>query len=321
VVIGRNEGARLVRCLKSLPHGAGITVYVDSGSTDGSVDAARALGAHVVALDTSKPFTAARARNAGFECLETLMPGIEFVQFVDGDCEVAAGWIEAAVAFLEANPDVAVVCGRRRERHPEASLYNALCDTEWNTPVGQAPACGGDSLIRAKAFDEAGGFRSSLIAGEEPELCVRLRQRGWKIWRLDAEMTLHDAAMTRFREWWRRNVRAGYGFAEVSRLHRHSPHGIWKRETRRAFLWGGIVPVLIVLAALAYPAALLAAAIYPLQVFRIAIRRNGAAARPWAYATFVMLAKFPELQGALKFYACLWRDKSATLIEYKAPSP
>jgi len=304
-----------------LPHGTGVSVYVDSGSTDGSLDAARALGVHVVELDTSDPFTAARARNAGFKALRTLMPAVQFVQFVDADCEVAGGWVDTAVGFLEGNPDVAVACGRRRERHPEASIYNALCDEEWNTPVGQALACGGDSLIRARAFDEVGGFRPGLIAGEEPELCVRLRRRGWKIWRLDAEMTLHDASMTRFREWWRRNVRAGYGFAEVSRLHRHSPQCIWKRETRRAFLWGGIIPILIGLGALAYPAALFATAIYPLQVLRIAFRRDWAAARSWAYATFVMLAKFPELQGALKFYAYLWQNKNAALIEYKVPNP
>ena len=317
VVIGRNEGARLIRCLESLARCRGALVYVDSGSTDGSIEAAERMGAHVVELDLSRPFTAARARNAGYDALKALKADVPFVQFVDGDCELAAGWIDAARAFLRGRPDVAVACGRRRERYPEASLYNRLCDDEWDTPVGEALACGGDSLMRAGAFDDVGGFRPDLIAGEEPELCVRLRQRGCKIWRLDAEMTLHDAAMTRFGEWWRRNVRAGFAFAAVSRLHRGSPQGIWRREVRRAVLWGGVVPILIGLGTLLHPAALFAALIYPVQVARIATRRNWTAPQSWIYAAFVILAKLPELQGVVQYAALRLSGKSAGLIEYK----
>jgi len=317
VVIGRNEGTRLIRCLESLALCRGALVYVDSGSTDGSIEAAERMGAHVVELDLSRPFTAARARNAGYDALKALKADVPFVQFVDGDCELAAGWIDAARAFLRGRPDVAVACGRRRERYPEASLYNRLCDDEWDTPVGEALACGGDSLMRAGAFDDVGGFRPDLIAGEEPELCVRLRQRGCKIWRLDAEMTLHDAAMTRFGEWWRRNVRAGFAFAAVSRLHRGSPQGIWRREVRRAVLWGGVVPILIGLGALLHPAALFAALIYPVQVARIATRRNWTAPQSWIYAAFVILAKLPELQGVVQYAALRLSGKSAGLIEYK----
>jgi len=71
IAIGRNEGPRLEACLASL-RAAGLTriVYVDSGSTDGSVDAATDTGAVVVPLDMSKPFTAARARNAGIAALK-----------------------------------------------------------------------------------------------------------------------------------------------------------------------------------------------------------------------------------------------------------
>jgi glycosyltransferase involved in cell wall biosynthesis len=317
VVIGRNEGARLVRCLESLAHCRDALVYVDSGSTDGSIEAARRLGAHIVELDLSCPFTAARARNAGYEALKGLKPEVQFVQFVDGDCEIAADWIGTARAFLRSHPDVAVACGRRRERYPEASLYNRLCDDEWNTPVGEALACGGDSLVRAGAFADAGGFRPDLIAGEEPELCVRIRQRGWQIWRLDAEMTLHDAALTRFGEWWQRNVRAGYAFAAVSRLHRHSPHGIWRREVRRAVLWGGVLPALICAGVFLHPAALVAVGIYPIQVARIAALRNWAAPQSWIYAAFVMLAKLPELQGLVQYATLQLSGRNAALIEYK----
>src|SRR5207248_7579001 len=135
-------------------------------------------------------------------------------------------WLERAEQELKVRPEVAVVCGRRRERFPEGSVYNRLCDMEWDTPVGEAESCGGDAMMRVKAVRATGGYRAALIAGEEPELCLRLREAGWKVLRLDAEMTLHDAAMTRFGQWWKRAVRAGHAFAEVSWLHRTSPQRI-----------------------------------------------------------------------------------------------
>ena len=67
---------------------ASVIVYVDSGSNDGSVQRARHLGADVIELDMRVPFTAARARNVGFRRLREISPDIEYVQFVDGDCEL-----------------------------------------------------------------------------------------------------------------------------------------------------------------------------------------------------------------------------------------
>ena len=161
VAIGRNEGERLRRCLLSLARvGQGVaSVYVDSGSTDGSVELARSMGVEVVELDMTRPFSAARARNAGFERLEEIAPAVEYVMFLDGDCEVADGWLDRAQAELEARPKAAVVCGRRRELFPEHSVYNRLADLEWDTPIGEAIACGGDSVIRAEAFEAVGGYR------------------------------------------------------------------------------------------------------------------------------------------------------------------
>jgi glycosyltransferase involved in cell wall biosynthesis len=247
VVIGRNEGERLRRCLGSLVDSVRSVVYVDSGSNDGSVEYAKSLGVSVVPLDLSRPFTAARARNAGFERLLELEPGSSFVQFVDGDCEVVSGWIERGVETLTARTDLGVVCGRRRERYPGATIYNRLCDMEWDTPVGSALACGGDALMRVEAFLRAGGFDPELIAGEEPELCVRIRAKGFGIERLDAEMTLHDADMTRFGQWWQRSVRAGHAFAEGAHLHGAPPERHWRKESRRALFWGGVLPAIATL--------------------------------------------------------------------------
>ncbi len=317
VVIGRNEGERLVRCLMSVRPQVKFMVYVDSGSVDGSTEAAERLGASVVNLDMAEPFTAARARNAGYAAVKALMPDIRFVQFIDGDCELVNGWLDVAAKFISQQSDIAVVCGRRRERYPSASVYNRLCDLEWDTPIGQAAACGGDSLVRVEALEAVGGFRTQLIAGEEPELCLRLRERRWKVWRLDAEMTRHDVAITRFGQWWGRAVRFGYGATEVSRLHWRSPLAIWKRELARAIFWGALVPVSIALAALFHPIALTAVLIYPAQICRVAIARGPTSSQSWAYAFYMTLAKFAELQGILKFYWRRFRRQAVELIEYK----
>lgn len=184
------------------------------GSADGSSKLAREKGAEVIDLDMRIPFTAARARNAGFHRLRQIAPDLAYLQFVDGDCELIEGWAECASSFLDAHADVAAAAGRLRERNPEQSIYNWLCDREWDVPVGETKMCGGIVMMRATALEAVGGYRDDMIAGEEPELCVRLRAAGWRIWRLDAEMAWHDAAMTRLSQWWRRGVRSGYVFAQ-----------------------------------------------------------------------------------------------------------
>lgn len=318
VVIGRNEGLRLERCLASLAGRADKVVYVDSGSTDGSVQRASALGVEVLTLDMTIPFTAARARNEGFACLQKALPAVHHVQFVDGDCEVHAGWLVTAQAFLDTHPQVAVVCGRRRERFPQHSVYNWLCDLEWDTPLGETKACGGDALMRVDAFVAVAGYRSALIAGEEPELCVRLRAAGWKVWRLAAEMTLHDAAMTRFGQWWRRSVRAGYAYAEGASLHGAPPERHWLRESRRAWVWGLGIPLLVALASIWMGLwALVLLLVYPLQMLRLA-RRGGRSARENAVqAVFLVLGKFPEMLGQMRFVLNRFMAGNPALIEYK----
>jgi GT2 family glycosyltransferase len=321
VAIGRNEGDRLRRCLESIGDRAAAVVYVDSGSTDGSVALAQARGVDTVALDLSIPFTAARARNAGFERLFQKHPAIAYVQFVDGDCEVVADWLERARQELETRPEVAVVCGRRRERFPEASIYNRLCDMEWNTPIGEAEACGGDALMRVEALRKIGGYRDSLIAGEEPEMCLRLRQAGHKVVRLEAEMTLHDAAMTRFGQFWKRNVRAGHAFAEVTWLHRGESLQIWRREMRSNWVWGLLVPLLAVLAAYpTYGLSLLLLLFYPLlgyRIFRYRRRCADSVSDARLYAVFVVIGKFAQAAGQVKYHVNRLLARRSALIEYK----
>ena len=320
IAIGRNEGARLKKCLISAKASKlnATVVYVDSGSTDESVSVARQLDCEVLNLDLSIPFTAARARNEGFALALKIEPRLTHVQFVDGDCELVSGWLEAAVDHLMKHASVAAVCGRRRERYPQASIYNQLCDIEWNTPVGEAKSCGGDVMMRVSAFKDSGGYRASLIAGEEPELCVRLRAKGWSIWRLDHEMTLHDASILRFGQWWNRNKRAGFAFAEGSHLHGAPPERHWVQESRSAWLWGLIVPLGVVSLWLAMgPQWLTLLLVYPMQVLRLFWREHLTLPQPGWYAVFLVLGKFPEMVGQAKYLLGRVLGNTSRLIEYK----
>jgi glycosyltransferase involved in cell wall biosynthesis len=317
VVIGRNEGERLKRCLTSLSDAAAL-IYVDSASTDGSAQWARSQGAEVVELDTSVPFTAARARNAGFRRLRDRAPELAFVQFVDGDCEVAGAWPAAALSFLQTHTDIAAVCGRRRERYPERSVYNWLCDLEWDGPAGEARYFGGDVMMRTDALDGVSGYRDDMIAGEEPELSVRLRAAGWRLWRLADEMTLHDAAMTRFAQWWKRMLRSGYAFALGAFLHGTRPerHFVW--ESRRAWLWAVGLPLACLLATIVlWPWGMAAWLVFPLQIARQAARNGGTLRQRMTLALFQTLTRFAEVAGQIKFMRDRLLRRRATLIEYK----
>ena len=327
VAIGRNEGARFEACLASMPAGVPV-VYVDSGSTDGSVDAARVHGATVVDLPAVPGFTAARARNAGWRRLTEAQPDLEYVQFIDGDCALDAGWIAHARAVLDADAGLAVVFGRRRERFPEASLYNAQCDHEWDVQLGEVRSCGGDALMRTAALAEVGGYCDDLIAGEEPDLCLRLRQRGWRIRRIDGEMTLHDANILHFSTWWKRARRAGHAYAEHVWRHRGNADPSWGRQMRSMLFWAIALPLVLiaglVMTLTRHRMGLLlglgVAALYAAQYARL-VRRGIRSGAPGAYAmgdaALMLAAKFAHLGGTWTFLVNLLKGRRPRLIEYK----
>jgi glycosyltransferase involved in cell wall biosynthesis len=329
VAIGRNEGQRLIRCFDSIGTEYPV-VYVDSGSSDGSVEEARRRGLRVVDLDTAQGFTAARARNAGWRDLLSAWPDLTYVQFVDGDCEFAPGWIATAMAAIEAEPGLCAVFGRRRERFPDASLYNALCDDEWNVPIGLREACGGDVLFRVAALKAVGGYNDDLIAGEEPDLCLRLGQEGWTIRRIDAEMTLHDAAIMRADQQWRRARRAGHAFAEHCARHGARAFASWRKQCHSNLLWAVVLPLLALVLLVAglvsgwwlpLVGALLVAGIYPLQFARMTVRARRAGV-PLRFAVFqawwLLIGKFAQTGGMLLYWRNRLRRRRNQLIEYKS---
>lgn len=324
VVIGRNEGERLRRCLVSVRAAGSRVVYVDSGSTDGSQTLASALGADVIELDASVPFSAARGRNAGFERLVESSPNIEVVLFVDGDCEVSEQFVADAHKVLLDDPQVAAVAGRLRERFPEQSIYNRLCDMEWDVPAGDTKSCGGIALFRVRALREAGGFNPRIVAGEEPELCVRLRRSGWTIKRIADEMAKHDAAMTHFSQWWKRAVRAGHAYAEGAAMHGRPPERHFVRECLSGWLYGFVIPVGTVAAALVSPWALAALLIYPLLVLKISAGRRRSHQDPWSlallYGGACVIAKPAECWGQARYWTRRVLRRPPRIIQHKTVS-
>jgi glycosyltransferase involved in cell wall biosynthesis len=327
VVIGRNEGARLARCLASV-RGIAHRVYVDSGSSDGSVKLAQSEGAMVVELAVPPEFTAARARNAGLSRLLELEPKLEFVQMVDGDCEIQPGWLEAALARLQADSGLALVFGRRRERHPARSLYNAMCDDEWNVPVGIANGVGGDALFRVAALRSVNFYDPRMIAGEDTELAMRLRKAGWTLRRIDVEMTLHDAAITRFSQWWKRTRRSGHGYGEMAFLHPDARDPHWPRMVRGIVLWGALLPAAaLIAAALALIMdprwgllTLLIIALILLNSARLALRQHRRGLRiaiAIGSGLLLMLGKIPQFFGLLDYHFNRLAGRASRLIEYK----
>jgi GT2 family glycosyltransferase len=196
---------------------------------------------------------------------------------------------------------------------------------EWNTPVGEAKSCGGDAIMRTSAFTSIGGYNPAFIAGEEPEFCVRLREKGWKIIRIDAAMTLHDAAMSRFGQWWKRAVRCGHAYAEGAALHGCGSDRHNVRPLQSILFWGITLPMLI--AVLAWPTrglSLLLLLGYLVLWYRVMRSRIGRGDKPGdgrLYATFCVLGKFAQARGVLMYSWNRWiRRQRSRLIEYKAPA-
>ncbi|MCC5887208.1 MAG: glycosyltransferase family 2 protein [Gammaproteobacteria bacterium] len=252
VLIGRNEGERLLVALSSVVHSrVRAAIYVDSGSTDGSVELAESMGFQVHRLSVDEPFSAARARREGVEVLLREAPDIAFIQFVDGDCELAPDWIDEACKPLLLHDDVAIVCGRLAEAHPEVSIYNYLSDLQWRAPVGDIAACGGIFLIRRSVYQQVGGFNPKLVTREERDLCSRVLARGQRVIRIDCMMAWHDAGLLRFSQWWCRAVWGGYGDAVLIGEREGPLLAAHRRRIGRYVGWLVVVPSAILIGLLA----------------------------------------------------------------------
>jgi len=327
VVIGRNEGARLARCLESVgrarwPALRPEVIYVDSASTDGSVGIAAGMGARCLVLEDGSP-CAAKARNLGWRAAQG-----EFILFLDGDTQLEPGFVAEALEAMR-RPELCAVWGHRRESDPGQSLYTRVLDLDWVYPVGPSLYFGGDVLVRRAALEAAGGFDPALKAGEEPELCARLRKAGWAIEHIDAPMTTHDLAIRSLRAYWRRCYRSGIAYAEVAARARAMGDALWQREARRDLGMGAlyvVFPVLL-LAALAWDphaaAALLAIAalVVVRTTWRCRWKAPGHPGLAFAYAIHSHAQKVPAFFGQLAWHLARRGRGEIGLVEYKDNPP
>jgi len=229
VVIGLNEEARLKASLEAVvgerPTGYALDVlYVDSGSTDRSLEIADAVpGVRVLRLE-GKP-SAARARNLGLRHARG-----RYVQLVDGDSVVEPGWLEKAVRVLDQRPEISCVFGQCIEMNPDQSIYMKVCGLDWHIPAGERRFCGGNSMWRTAVIAENGFFDEAIQVGEEPDLCYRVRRSGGRILCLDDPMVMHDLGMHHFSQYWRRSVASGNAYASIAMRFRRDPERMWYRE-------------------------------------------------------------------------------------------
>ncbi len=322
VVIGRNEGERLRRCLDSIadmePVGGGFEViYVDSCSTDTSVEIALSFGARVLRLEGGRP-SAARARNKGWRVAKA-----NWILFLDGDTILDSAFprlaMEAAVGS-----SAAAVWGHRRELRPHANLFHRVLDLDWVYPAGESEFCGGDALMRLSALVATGGFDDALIAGEEPELCARLRALGYSIQHIDAPMTKHDLAISRWSQYWRRACRAGYAYSQIAWQTRDRQVQLWGRESTAnvvravALLIGLLIFVFSMFISPWFAAA--GTALACLVLMRSAWRarwKSGSGVVLMLYAVHSHLQQIPIFLGQLSFWWDLTRNRRRSLMEYK----
>jgi glycosyltransferase involved in cell wall biosynthesis len=323
VVIGRNEGERLARCLKSLKQIRRVEVreviYVDSASTDGSPLLAARLGANTLAVHSDRP-TAALGRNAGWRCATA-----DLILFLDGDTVLHPDFLRVAAEALSGSATLACVWGHRREINSERSVYSRVLDLDWIYAPGLVEFCGGDALFRRDALVESGGFDEGLIAGEEPELCRRLRALGYGILHIDVPMTGHDLQITRWIQYWRRATRAGHAYAEVSERFRGSADPFWTLDRRRNIMRGGFWLTSLTLAlgaSIRYGVLPLLgwSAILTLMTLRTAWKARWKSNDRWAvilYGLHSHLQQVPILVGQLQYEMTKGRRSARKLIEYK----
>ena len=193
IVIGKNEGERLVACLKSIQTAlsalAHEVVYVDSCSTDQSLQTAKALGARCFLLAERKT-TAGLGRFVGAKEARG-----EYLLFLDGDMQLQPGFAEKALMAIAAK-GYDGVCGIREDVYLRGGEVVCRNDNYFGcTQERLAPGFGGALMITRDALDACGGWATDTIACEEAELYARLKAIGCRIAEIPVPMILHTDAV------------------------------------------------------------------------------------------------------------------------------
>jgi cellulose synthase/poly-beta-1,6-N-acetylglucosamine synthase-like glycosyltransferase len=277
----------------------------------------------VVELDPARPFSAARGRNEGLDEALRRWPTIRYVLFLDGDCVLNQYFPAAAAKTFAEHPECAIVTGHLSEHAPEASVYNRLCAMEWRSPAGRMDdvnRLGGIMAARISALEAVGRFNEEAIAGEEPDLGIRLMLANCSLIKIDEQMAVHDAEIMTFGQWWTRAVRGGHAVAHRFARHGRTRFRDCRREIRSALFWGFALPLLTFV--LLWPTrglSLMLLAGYGLiswRVYRHALQLGFERADAFNAAKYNVYSKFAHVVGIMRYGFNRLRG-TFHIIEYK----
>ncbi|PJN94084.1 glycosyl transferase, partial [Amaricoccus sp. HAR-UPW-R2A-40] len=186
----RHIEAAIVSALAAIEGLDGEVILADSGSSDRTIEIARAFPIRIVQFANS----AERCCGAGAQLAYQHARGAYFY-ILDGDMVLDPGFLKAGIAYLEAHPDLAAVGGIVREMNTQAAEFEIRAravarDGAWKPGPVDRLDCGG--LYRTQAIREVGWFADrNLHAFEEFELGARLHAKGWRLARIDHKSVDH----------------------------------------------------------------------------------------------------------------------------------
>ncbi|MDU1876315.1 glycosyltransferase [Citrobacter sp.] len=165
-------------------------IVADSLSTDNTQQLAIDKGVTVVSLTDPGDRCCGVGHQLGYLYSEG-----EYLLLMDGDMELEEGFVDQAVAFLQAEPEYAGVAGTvemddavNYEFKSRKQRINKIY------PVGDSDHLGGGGLYRRSAIEKIGYLTNrNLHAYEEAELGLRLLDAGYKLRRLNIPYFIHTS--------------------------------------------------------------------------------------------------------------------------------
>lgn len=187
VVPARNESAFIDKCLAALiaqsyPSNLLSVTVVDNESIDDTHAIATARGIRVVSIGN---VLVGEVRNFGARLSHS-----DVIAFVDADCVVGCDWVRAAVDALR-DPVVGAVGGDCLSNSAGTWVETAWKDTSPSQAARVSALPGASMAFRRTTFESVGGFNGNLSAGEDDDICARVRSQKLEIVAIPACQSVH----------------------------------------------------------------------------------------------------------------------------------